>query len=102
MLVGAQAIYLYTGDADVAIATTTEDSDIALIPIRLASNPTLDYAMTASGFSHDRWVTAALTVVVGKGARPSRRVARALVGDPEATLGAHPRDLDDLNVAALD
>ena len=53
MLVGAQAIYLYTGDTDVAIATTTEDSDIALIPIRLASNPTLDDAMTASGFSHD-------------------------------------------------
>ncbi len=56
VLVGAQAIYLYTGDADVAIATTTKDSDIALIPIRLASDPTLDDAMAASGFSHDRSV----------------------------------------------
>jgi hypothetical protein len=55
VLVGAQAIYLYTGDADVAIATTTKDSGIALIPIRLAPEPTLDAAMTASGFSHDRW-----------------------------------------------
>jgi hypothetical protein len=27
VLVGAQAIYLYTGDAEVAIATTTKDSD---------------------------------------------------------------------------
>jgi hypothetical protein len=35
VLVGAQAIYLYTGDADVAIATTTKDSDIALVPARL-------------------------------------------------------------------
>ena len=54
VLVGAQAIYLYTGDADVAIATTTKDSDIALIPVRLTPEPTLDAAMTAAGFSHDR------------------------------------------------
>lgn len=56
VLVGAQAIYLYTGDADVAIATTTKDSDIALIPVRLTPEPTLDAAMTAAGFSHDRSV----------------------------------------------
>lgn len=54
VLVGAQAIYLYTGDADVAIATATTDSDIALIPARLAPEPTLDAALTAAGFSHDR------------------------------------------------
>ena len=56
VLVGAQAIYLYTGDADVAIATTTKDSDIALIPVRLTPEPTLDAAMTAAGFRHDRSV----------------------------------------------
>jgi hypothetical protein len=56
VLVRAQAIYLYTGDADVALATTTKDSDIALIPARLAPQPTLDAAMTAAGFSHDRSV----------------------------------------------
>lgn len=54
VLVGAQAIYLYTGAADVAIATTTKDSDIALIPARLAREPTLDAALTDAGFSHDR------------------------------------------------
>ena len=54
VLVGAQAIYLYTGAADVAIATTTKDSDIALIPARLTPEPTLEAAMTAAGFSHDR------------------------------------------------
>jgi hypothetical protein len=56
VLVGAQAIYLYTGDADVAIATTTKDSDIALVPARLTPEPTLDAAMTAAGFTHDRSV----------------------------------------------
>lgn len=54
VLVGAQAIYLYTGDSDVAIATTTKDSDIALIPARLPFEPTLDAAMLASDFTHDR------------------------------------------------
>jgi hypothetical protein len=54
VLVGAQAIYLYTGAADVALATTTKDSDIALIPARLAPEPTLDAALTAAGFAHDR------------------------------------------------
>ncbi|MGK2937859.1 MAG: hypothetical protein ACSLFR_08655 [Solirubrobacteraceae bacterium] len=54
LLVGAQAIYLYTGDADVAIATTTKDSDVALIPARLRAEPTLDAALTSAGFTHDR------------------------------------------------
>ncbi len=54
VLVGAQAIYLYTGDADVAIATTTKDSDVALIPARLSAEPTLDAALTSAGFTHDR------------------------------------------------
>lgn len=54
VLVGAQAIYLYTGDADVAIATTTKDSDIALIPMRLPADPTLETAMREGRFAHDR------------------------------------------------
>jgi len=70
VLVGAQAIYLYTGDADVAIATTTKDSDIALIPIRLTPEPTLDAAMTASGFSHDRSVQQPGEWSSGKGLDP--------------------------------
>lgn len=32
VLVGAQAVYLYTGEADVPIATQTKDSDLAVIP----------------------------------------------------------------------
>lgn len=53
VLVGAQAIYLYTGDADVPIATTTRDSDVALIPARLAASPTVETAMARAEFSHD-------------------------------------------------
>ena len=54
VLVGAQAIYLYTSDADVAVATVTKDTDVAVIPGLIASSPTLDAAMDAGGFRHDR------------------------------------------------
>lgn len=38
VLVGAQAVYLHTGNADFATAPTTTDADLALIPDRLAGN----------------------------------------------------------------
>ena len=53
VLVGAQAIYLYTGDADVAVATVTKDSDVAVIPALIADAPTLEDAMQTGGFRHD-------------------------------------------------
>lgn len=53
VLVGSQAIYLYTGDDDVPIATTTKDSDIAVLPSKLGGHPLLDEAMEAAGFHRD-------------------------------------------------
>jgi hypothetical protein len=53
VLLGAQAVYLYTGQADVPIATQTKDSDLAVIPADLHDAPTLDDAMRAAGFLHD-------------------------------------------------
>jgi hypothetical protein len=50
VLVGAQAIYLYTGDTDVAIAPETKDSDIVVVPDRLGADPALEAAMTSAGF----------------------------------------------------
>jgi hypothetical protein len=41
VLVGAQAIYLYTGHADVPIATSTKDSDLVIDPGRIADDPLL-------------------------------------------------------------
>lgn len=51
VLVGAQAIYLHTGDADLAVAPTTTDADIALAPTRLHDEPLLEEALTSAGFS---------------------------------------------------
>lgn len=51
ILVGAQAIYLYTGDYDVAIVTVTRDSDLVVDPHRLVPDPLLQDAMTSAGFT---------------------------------------------------
>jgi hypothetical protein len=50
VLVGAQAIYLYTGDADVPVATETKDSDVLVDPSFLDPDPKLEEAMTAADF----------------------------------------------------
>ncbi|WP_206184695.1 hypothetical protein [Thermoactinospora rubra] len=49
VLVGAQAVYLHTGDADIAVAPTTTDADIALAPDKLRDEPLLEEALRAAG-----------------------------------------------------
>jgi hypothetical protein len=51
ILVGAQAIYLHTGDADLAVAPFTADADLALDPSILAHEPALETAMKDAGFT---------------------------------------------------
>jgi hypothetical protein len=53
VLIGAQAIYLHTGRADVALAEATKDSDLALDARRLADDPRIELAMGAAGFVRD-------------------------------------------------
>ena len=53
VLVGAQAIYLYTGDADVEVATTTKDSDLVIIPDLLGDAPLIAAALEGAGFHRD-------------------------------------------------
>lgn len=50
VLVGAQAVYLRAGAADLAVAPTTTDADLALAPARLADEPLLAEAMRGAGF----------------------------------------------------
>lgn len=50
IVAGAQAIYLRTGDADLAISPFTTDSDLALNPSQLRDAPTLDEVMQSAGF----------------------------------------------------
>lgn len=50
VLVGAQAIYLHTGDADLAVAQYTTDADFSVSPGELSDTPLLGDLLTASGF----------------------------------------------------
>lgn len=53
ILIGAQAIYLHTGGAAIALAEATKDSDLAIDPRRLGEDPLLESAMAAAGFHRD-------------------------------------------------
>jgi hypothetical protein len=50
IVAGAQAIYLRTGDANLAIAPYTTDGDLTIDPAKLAETPTLEAAMLAANF----------------------------------------------------
>jgi hypothetical protein len=53
VVVGAQAVYLHTGAAELAVAEFTTDADLALDPDGLGSDPRLDAALAARGFAPD-------------------------------------------------
>lgn len=70
VVIGAQAIYLRTAGAPVAVAEATKDSDIAIDPRNLDAVPLVEDAMLAAGFSPDpnknqpgAWLNAAETPV---------------------------------------
>lgn len=117
IVVGAQAVYVRAGAADVAIAPFTTDGDIALDPSRLRDTPKLGEAMEEAGFElrpKDKpepgvWVVE--RDVAGQGARfpvdlivPSELAAKA--GRRGARLGAHgklaARKIPGLEAAVMD
>lgn len=63
VLVGAQAVYLRVGEADLAIAPYTTDGDLAIDPSRLGEVPPLEQALRTAGFmprtpdSVGEWIT---------------------------------------------
>lgn len=50
VLVGAQAVYLRTAGADLAVSPYTSDSDLAVNPSLLGDDPRLENAMRTAGF----------------------------------------------------
>lgn len=53
VVIGAQAIYLHTGAAPVAVAEATKDSDLAIDARTLAEAPLIEQAMTSARFVPD-------------------------------------------------
>lgn len=50
ILVGAQAIYLHTGEADIALAVYTTDGDLVIDPSILGTDPLIEDALRSGGF----------------------------------------------------
>lgn len=61
VVVGAQAVYLHTGSADLAVAELTTDADLAIAPELLAENPNIPDLLEAANFELQddpgRWKT---------------------------------------------
>jgi hypothetical protein len=53
VVIGAQAIYLHTADAAVAVAEATKDSDLAIDSRTLRNVPLIEKAMERAGFYPD-------------------------------------------------
>jgi hypothetical protein len=50
ILVGAHAIYLCVGEADLAVAPQTTDGDLAIDPANLGEIPSIEQVLTQAGF----------------------------------------------------
>lgn len=53
VVIGAQAIYMHTGSAPVAVAEATKDSDLGIDLRTLGDDPLIEEAMSRAGFHHD-------------------------------------------------
>lgn len=122
ILVGAQALYLHTGSAEVALAEFTTDADLAVDPFKLGTNPLIEDAMTAAGFVPDPdssalgtwrsrdWVPVDLLVpdaVAGEGRRSAnlpphnKRAMRRAVGLEPVLVDNTPMLIESLDPADL-
>ena len=90
VLVGAQALYLHTGDADLAVAEYTTDTDLAIHPLHLTDSPLITELLATAGFFKDRqpgqWLSR-------DGSRVDLMVPEQLAGPGTrgADLGPHGR-----------
>ena len=79
IIVGAQAVYLHSNDADLdaGVAPYTTDGDLAIVPQRLNDEPEIADAMRRNGFT--------LKVKAGGGVEPGSWLATVTVaGQPQA------------------
>ncbi|TPW71595.1 hypothetical protein [Schumannella sp. 10F1B-5-1] len=90
ILVGAQAIYLHTGSAEVAIAEFTTDADLAIDPRALQDDPLIEAAMTAAGFT--RGTTNPGVWISRDGVQVDLMVPALVAGKGRRSVDAPPHD----------
>lgn len=77
VLAGAQAVYLRTGAAELAVAPYTTDGDLVVDPAHLGPDPILEAVMTAAGFTLSQ---------IGGHVEPGIWVATAVVNGTEVLI----------------
>jgi hypothetical protein len=96
IVVGAQAVYLHTGDAPVALAEATKDSDLALDTRVLASEPLLERVLGEAGFHRDLKATQPGAWLNAAGIPVDLMVPEALAGESGrrgARIPPHAKDV---------
>ncbi len=81
IVVGAQAVYMRTGDADIAAAPYTSDADLALEPSQLVDAPRVEELMRTAGFSIKGNQPGAWAVLVTVEGRPTTIPVDLMVAD---------------------
>jgi hypothetical protein len=101
ILAGAQAIYLHTGAADLAIAPYTTDGDLVLNPLLLGDAPELEAGMSAAGFHLQQSPVAMSSQASGWLVPPLPERFRSISSSPRAQRRASADVLPDLAPTAL-
>ncbi|GAA1228684.1 hypothetical protein GCM10009676_08900 [Prauserella halophila] len=81
VVIGAQAVYLHTGGANVALAEATKDSDVALDPRKWTDPPTIEDVLHAAGFTLDQESKQPGSWLNGAGTPVDLMVPELLAGD---------------------
>ncbi|HEU5007613.1 MAG TPA: hypothetical protein VFT67_11590 [Jatrophihabitantaceae bacterium] len=92
VVIGAQAIYLHTGSAPVAVAEATKDSDLGIDLRTLGDDPLIEEAMTRAGFHHDTLAGQPGSWLSPGGIPVDLMVPDAIAGKGRRSVEAPPHD----------
>lgn len=92
VVIGAQAIYLHTGALEVALAEFTTDGDVAVDPDLLSSDPLVEQAMAAAGFTPDPRPSAIGSWISPRGVPVDLMVPDAVAGAGRRGVRVPPHD----------
>ncbi|MEJ7831489.1 MAG: hypothetical protein WKF79_01110 [Nocardioides sp.] len=92
VIIGAQAVYLHTGALEVALAEFTTDGDVAVDPGILSSDPLVEEAMGAAGFTPDPRPSAIGSWISPRGVPVDLMVPDAVAGAGRRGVRVPPHD----------
>lgn len=92
VVIGAQAIYLHTGSAQVAVAEATKDSDLGIDLRTLGDEPLIEQLMRRAGFHHDPLADQPGAWLSSSGIPVDLMVPDAIAGKGRRSVEAPPHD----------